>query len=68
MQEKEKKIVLLAFTSFTKREIRHCHFVVVQLRQRNVEKNVIDVQSCCFRTYCFFAFLVAVSVAVVKAP
>ena len=65
MQEKEKKIVLLAFTSFTKREIRHFHFVVVQLRQRNVEKSVINVQSCCFETYCFFAFLVAF--AVVKA-
>ena len=55
----------LAFTSFTKREIRHFHFVVVQLRQRNVEKSVINVQSCCFETYCFFAFLVAF--AVVKA-
>ena len=52
----------LAFTSFTKREIRHFHFVVVQLRQRNVEKSVINVQTCCFETYCFFAFLVAVAV------
>ena len=58
----------LAFTSSTKREIiRHFHFVVMQLRQRNVEKSVIHVQSCCFETYCFFAFLVAVAVDDVKA-
>ena len=49
------------FTSFTKREIRHFHVVVVQWRQRNVQKSVMHVQSCCFAlsSYCLFDFLVA---------
>ena len=36
------------FTSSTKREIRHFHVVVVQGRQRNAQKSVMHVQSCCF--------------------
>ena len=36
------------FPSSTKREIRHFHVVVVQRRQRNVQKSVMHVQSCCF--------------------
>ena len=36
------------FPSSTKREIRHFHVVVVQWRQRNVQKSVMHVQSCCF--------------------
>ena len=35
------------FTSSTKREIRHFHVVVVQRRQRNVQKSMIRGQSCC---------------------
>ena len=31
-----------------KREIRYFHVVVVQRRQRNVQKSVMHVQSCCF--------------------
>ena len=31
-----------------KREIRYLHVVVVQWRQRNVEKRVMQVQNCCF--------------------
>ena len=31
-----------------KREIRHFHVVVVQWQQRNVQKSVMHVQSCCF--------------------
>ena len=31
-----------------KREIRHFHVVFVQRQQRNVEKSVMHVQSCCF--------------------
>ena len=54
------------------REIRHFHVVVVQWRQRNVQKTVLHVQSCNFanQTFFFFAVLVAVAVAVVvaKAP
>ena len=36
------------FPSSTKREIRHFHVVVVRRRQRNLQKSVIQVQSCCF--------------------
>ena len=38
----------LLFPSSTKREIRQFHVVVVQRRQRNVQKNVMHVQNCCF--------------------
>ena len=50
----------------TKRENRHFHIVVVQWRQRNVQKSVIHVQSCCLLiwTNCFFAVLVDVAVVV----
>ena len=47
--------------SSTKLEIRHSHVVVVQLRQRNVQKNVLHVQSSCFA---FFEVLVANAVVV----
>ena len=53
----EKKILSCClFTSLTKRENRHFHVVVVQWRQRNVQKSVMHVQSCCFAlsSYCFF--------------
>ena len=36
------------FTLSTKREIRHFRVVVVQWRQRNVQKSVMHVQNCCF--------------------
>ena len=36
------------FPSSTKREIRHFHVVVVQRRQRNLQKSVMRVQSCYF--------------------
>ena len=36
------------FTSPAKREIRRFHIVVVQRRQRNVQKSVLQVQSSCF--------------------
>ena len=44
---KEKENCCLVFPSWTKRE-RHFHAVVVQRRQRNVQKRVIHVQSCYF--------------------
>ena len=52
-----------------KREIRKFHVIVVQWRQRNVQKSVMHVQSCCFANlnlhmYCFSAVLVAVTVVV----
>ena len=36
------------FSSSAKGEIRHFHVAVVKLRQRNVQKSVMHVQSCCF--------------------
>ena len=45
---KEKESCSLVFPSSTNREIRHVHVVVVQRRQRNVQKSVMQVQSCCF--------------------
>ena len=33
--------------SFTKREIRHFHIVVMHWWQRNVQKSVVHMQSCC---------------------
>ena len=63
---KDKESRWLVFTSWTKRETRHFHVVVVQRRQRNVQKSgVIHLQSCCFsnlKTYCFFAVLAAFAV------
>ena len=46
---KRKSVVrCLVFTSSIKREIRKFHVVVVQRRQTNVQKSVMNVQSCCF--------------------
>ena len=46
--ERERKFRRRLFTSSIKREIRNFHVVVVQWRQRNVQKSVMHVQSCCF--------------------
>ena len=48
VQEKKKKVFCLVFPSSTKREFRHLHVMVVQWRQRNVQKSVMHMQSCCF--------------------
>ena len=50
--------------SSIKREIKHFHVEVVQKRERNVQKSVMHVRSCCFAysTYCFFDVLVVVRV------
>jgi len=45
---KEKESCCLVFSTSTKCEIRHFHVVVMQRRQRNVQKSVMHVQSCCF--------------------
>ena len=67
---KPKESRYLLITPSTKLEIRHFHFVVVQGPQRNVQKSVMHVQSCCFfnETYCFCDVLAAVAVVVAKAP
>ena len=49
--------------SSIKREIRHFHVVVVQKRERKVQKRVMHVRGCCFALICcFFDVLVAVPV------
>ena len=45
---KEEESRCIVFTSSTKCEGRHFHVVVVQWRQRNVQKSVMHVQSCRF--------------------
>ena len=45
---KEKGSRCLVYASPTKREISQFHVVVVRWRQRNVQKSVMHVQSCCF--------------------
>ena len=45
---KEKESCCLLFPSSTKRQIKQFHVVVVQRRQRNVQKSVMQVQSRCF--------------------
>ena len=45
--EREIKFRRCLFTSPLKREIRHFHVEVVQKQERNVQKNVMHVQSCC---------------------
>ena len=59
---KEKESCCLVFLSSTNREIRHFHVVIVQKRQRNIQKSVMHVQSCCL-----LIFAVLVDVAVVVA-
>ena len=50
-KEKESCCLQLVFPSSTKRKFRHFHVVVVQRRQRNVQKSVMLVQSCCLLNY-----------------
>ena len=58
------------FTSSTKREIRYFHVVVVQRRQRKVQKSVMHVQCCCFvnLNMLFLAVLLDVAVIVALVP
>ena len=44
----ERKIHCRLFTSSIKCEIRHFHFAFVQWWQRNVQKSLMHVQSCCY--------------------
>ena len=42
------ELIALPFPSSKKLKIWSFHVVVVQGRQRNVQKSVMHVQSCCF--------------------
>ena len=68
-RKREKSSSWVVYALHKKSEIRHFHVVVVQGRQRNVQKSAMHVLGCCFaqQTYCFDA-LVAVAVFVAKAP
>ena len=44
--------------------MRHFYVVVVQRRLRNVQKNVMQVQSCCFANLALLLFVVFIAVAV----
>ena len=68
---KEKESCCLVFPSSTKREFRQFHVVVVQRRQRNVQKSLMHVQSCCFANLnllLFFAFSLPSPSLLVKLP
>ena len=56
VEEKKRKVVVRLFPRSTKREIRQFHVVVVQRRQRNVQKSVMHVKSCCFACLSLFLF------------
>ena len=60
------EFIAMPFSFSNERKIWLFHVVVVQGRQRNVQKSVMHVQSCCFAhyTYCFFDVPVAVVVVV----
>ena len=47
-QSSGKESCCLLFPSWTKRELRQFRVVVVQRRQRKVQKSVMHEQSCCF--------------------
>ena len=64
---KQRESCRLLFPSSTKREIRQFHVVVMQRRQRNVQKKVMHVLSCCFANLNLLLFCVLVAVAVVVA-
>ena len=67
---KRKESCCLVFPSSAKREFRHFHVVVGRQRQRNVQKNLMHVQSCCFanQTYSFFFFCRSRCSSLLKLP
>ena len=62
--EKKRKVVFLCSRARQIVKLGTYMFVVVQRRLSNVQKRVVNVQSCYLpkKTYCFFAVLVAVAV------
>ena len=67
---RQRKIRHRLFTSSIKRAIRHFHVLVVQWRQRNVQKSVMHVQSCCFlnKPIAFLTFSLASPSSLLKLP
>ena len=58
------EFIALPFPSSKKLKIWSFHVVVVQKRQRSVQKSVMHVQSCCFANLILLLFEAAVAVAV----
>ena len=56
------------FTLSIKREIRHFHVVVLQKRQRNVQKSTMYARSYCFAYQTFIYVLVAIASLDLKVP
>ena len=56
VQEKKKRAVVLCSRPPQKKEIRPFDVVVVQRWQRNVQKSVIEVRSCCFANLTLLLF------------
>ena len=65
VHKKKKKVIVLSVHVLHKHEIRKFHIVIVQWRQRNVQKRVMHVQSRCFANLNLLLFTVLVAVAVV---
>ena len=60
----KRKFRCMLLTSSIKREVMHFHVVVVHRRQRNIQKSVLQVQSCC----CFFMFSSRVKLPIPLGP
>ena len=60
----KRKFRRMLLTSSIKREVMHFHVVVVHRRQRNIQKSVLQVQSCC----CFFMFSSHVKLPIPLGP
>ena len=58
----------LVCTSSTKRETRQSRVVVVQGRQRNLQKSVMHVQSCCFASLNLLLFSPEVKTEIQSKP
>ena len=64
VQKEMVEFIALPFPSSKKLKIWSFHVVVVQKRQRSVQKSVMHVQSCCFANLILLLFEAAVAVAV----
>ena len=64
VQKEMVEFIALPFPSSKKLKIWSFHVVVVQERQRSVQKSVMHVQSCCFANLILLLFEAAVAVAV----
>ena len=66
--EEMKRKSSIVSTSYSKREIRHFDVVVVQRRQRNVQKSVMHVQSCKSNDIAFLPFSLPLPSSMLKLP